>query len=161
MVGAVASGLVLAVVLPFSLDSGTPVSSQSPPRQSLSGQIGPTQTLPAGRDGSIAPRQHLQIRGVHLHPVVPSLVGLGVYAAARRLTGSGFCLGVRADPDGKKFVVVRQAPPADSAARRRSRVILTVGLGLQPSQVNPRIGYNIFLRSIPLGPGCSRNLGRS
>lgn len=57
VIGVIAAGLVLALVLPALLDSNNPASGQKAPSPSLSGQIGPTQTLPAGQDGPITPKK--------------------------------------------------------------------------------------------------------
>ena len=143
VLGVVAAGLLLALVLPLSLGSGATASTETPPPNSRRGEIGPTQGLPVGQDG----------------PRVPSMLGLQLSDAAKKLQSATLCLAIRLDPTGRKFAVVQQSPLPGSFAHLRQRVMLMVGLGIPPSQVGPGNGYNLFYEGLAVTPGCPKIFG--
>jgi beta-lactam-binding protein with PASTA domain len=86
---------------------------------------------------------------------VRSVVHLGLRSAAQKLRDAGLCLGIRMAPTSKSGVIVRQTPSPNTRIGRRSRVTLTVGLGLSMSQARRIRVYGLnYLGHFPLAKGC-------
>jgi hypothetical protein len=93
------------------------------------------------------------------HAQIPSVLDLQLSDAAKKLQDAALCMGIHVDPAGKKFVVVEQSPPAGSFVHLRQRVMLTVGLGIPPSEVMPGSGYSLFVQGLALTPRCPKVFG--